>query len=97
MVEKEFGRALRALRLSRNLSQQDFTSVITREHLSRLERGLSQPNLALVRHLATVLKIHPLSLLTLAFHRADDSETLKNLFSQIEADLANVRSPKDDG
>ena len=45
-----FGMALRELRLRRNLSQQDFAGVVTREHLSRLERGVSQPNLELIRN-----------------------------------------------
>lgn len=80
-----FGAALKALRLSRGLSQQSFASVATREHISRLERGLSYPNLLLVCDLAAVLNVHPMSLLALAF--TDEDEKPEQMWRRICADL----------
>lgn len=85
--ENTFGAALRELRLRRNLSQQDFVRVVTREHLSRLERGISQPNLEVIRGLAAVLKVHPMSLLAEAFIRDPDTPDLRALMKLIAKDL----------
>ncbi|WP_416152005.1 helix-turn-helix domain-containing protein [Pseudomonas sp. MH9.2] len=82
-----FGEALRSLRLRQGLSQQDFVRVVSREHLSRLERGVSQPNLQLIRDLAGVLGIHPISLLAKAFERAGDASELRDLMVTIASDL----------
>jgi transcriptional regulator with XRE-family HTH domain len=87
-VENSFGKALRELRLRRNLSQQDFLSVITREHLSRLERGVSQPNLEVIRGLAVVLRVHPVSLLVGTFMGDPDTTELKLLAKTIAKDLS---------
>jgi len=86
-ADKAFGVALRALRDQKGLSQQAFVGVVTREHLSRLERGVSQPNLQLVRELARVLDVHPLSLLLSTFHHNADALMLRTLMTIIANDL----------
>ena len=91
--ENEFGKALRELRLRKNLSQQDFVGVVTREHLSRLERGVSQPNLEVIRGLARVLDIHPISLLVGTFISAPDAADIRKLVKIISNDL-NLRRGK---
>lgn len=82
-----FGAALKALRLSRGLSQQSFATVATREHISRLERGQSIPNLKLVCDLAAILDVHPLSLLTLAFTSEEDGQGLDEAWRRVWLDL----------
>lgn len=92
MAENAFGRALREIRITRGLSQQDFMTVVTREHISRLERGLSQPNLEVVEGLASVLGVHPLSLLALSYQLAtDDLIQLSELFAKMDHDLRPVK------
>ncbi|MGE8050017.1 helix-turn-helix domain-containing protein [Pseudomonas monteilii] len=92
MAENEFGRALREIRLARGLSQQDFTSVVSREHISRLERGVSQPNLEVVEGLAAVLGVHPISLLARSYQLArGDSAQLSELFRTMDHDLRTIR------
>lgn len=83
-----FGMALRELRLRRNLSQQDFAGVVTREHLSRLERGVSQPNLELIRNLSEVLNVHPMSLLAQTFIHDPEASELRSLIKIIAKDLS---------
>ena len=88
MDENPFGAALRKLRLARGLSQQDFVTVVSREHISRLERGVSQPNLDVVEGLANVLGVHPLSLLALSYQQAvAGPQPLHALLDTIEIDL----------
>ncbi|ETK42512.1 hypothetical protein H098_08025 [Pseudomonas fluorescens FH5] len=91
MGDNSFGAALRKLRLARGLSQQDFTDVVSREHISRLERGVSQPNLEVVEGLAAVLSVHPLSLVALSYQEAVNPPTpLSELMKVIEQDLRDV-------
>jgi transcriptional regulator with XRE-family HTH domain len=89
-----FGLALKKLRLARGLSQQSFLNVTTREHLSRLERGVSSPNLTLVCEIARELDIHPMSLLALTFAREESDPALRQLFATILTDL-KVLTPLD--
>jgi transcriptional regulator with XRE-family HTH domain len=85
--KNEFGIALRELRIRRNLSQQDFAGVVTREHLSRLERGVSQPNLELIRDISEVLNVHPMSLLAQTFIHDPDASELRSIIKTIAKDL----------
>lgn len=91
MADNSFGKALRKIRIARGLSQQDFMAVVTREHISRLERGVSQPHLEVVEGLAQVLGVHPLSLLALSYQLATDERThLSDLFLVMDHDLRPI-------
>lgn len=91
MADNAFGKALRNIRIARGLSQQDFMAVVSREHISRLERGISQPNLEIVEGLAQVLGVHPLSLLALSYQLATEERTqLSDLFLVMDHDLRPV-------
>ena len=52
-----FGKALRALRLERDLSQEDFYEVSGRTYVSRLENNGADPSLSKVVQLAQVMGI----------------------------------------
>lgn len=58
--------ALQRARKYRRLTQEDFSDVSSRTYLSSLERGIKSPTLEKIEAIASVLKIHPLTLLTLA-------------------------------
>ncbi|MCK5921298.1 MAG: helix-turn-helix transcriptional regulator, partial [Methylococcales bacterium] len=62
-LKRAFGLALKQLRSERNLSQEDFSDISSRTYLSTLERGLKSPTLEKVDELASVLEVHPLTLL----------------------------------
>lgn len=62
-----FAQALRAVRIERGLSQEDFYEVSGRTYVSRLENHGAEPTLTKIAQLAQVLDVHPLTLLTLAF------------------------------
>lgn len=62
-----FAKALRAVRLERDLSQEDFHEVSGRTYVSRLENNGADPTLSKIVQLAQVLGTHPLTLLALSF------------------------------
>jgi transcriptional regulator with XRE-family HTH domain len=86
-LKAAFGLALKSLRTSRQLTQEDFETVSSRTYLSTLERGLKSPTLEKVDALASVLKVHPLTLLVDCYLRADSGVTLGDLLQRIESEL----------
>lgn len=86
-LKAAFGLALKSLRTSRQLTQEDFETVSSRTYLSTLERGLKSPTLEKVDALASVLKVHPLTLLVDCYLRADSEATLADLLRRIESEL----------
>lgn len=74
-----FSVALKNLRNSKKLTQEDFSQVSSRTYLSTLERGLKSPTLDKVADLASVMEIHPLTLLVDSYLYADPSLSLEKL------------------
>ncbi|WP_019575447.1 helix-turn-helix domain-containing protein [Curvibacter lanceolatus] len=67
VIHNKLPAALKAARAARGLTQEDFGLVSSRTYLSVLERGIQSPTLAKLELLAQTLKIHPLTLLTMAY------------------------------
>lgn len=82
-MRQAFGRALRRLRLQRELTQEHFKGASSRTYLSTLERGQKCPTLDKIIDLAMILDVHPLTLLAGAFLELDDEETIENLAAKI--------------
>lgn len=59
--------AIKAIRKSRNLTQEDFGLVSSRTYLSSLERGLKSPTLDKLDDIATVMAVHPAALVLFAY------------------------------
>lgn len=89
---KHFGEGLQRARKSRGLTQEDFSSVSSRTYLSSLERGIKAPTITKVEQLASVIGVHPLSLLALAY-LPGGLQDLGTLYSQLCADLAVLEGP----
>lgn len=82
-----FAKALRALRVARALSQEDFYDVSGRTHVSRLENDGAQPTLTKVAQLAKVLDVHPLTLLTLSFCNKGTPSEVERLLASVREDI----------
>ena len=54
----------------RGLTQEDFGLVSSRTYLSGLERGLKSPTLGKLEQIASVMQVHPLTLLALTYASA---------------------------
>ena len=71
---KQFGTGLQRARKSRELTQEDFSNVSSRTYLSSLERGMKAPTITKIEEIATVIGVHPLSLIAYAYVPASPDE-----------------------
>ncbi len=88
-LNKAFGEALRAVRLARGLTQEDFGLVSSRTYLSTLERGLKSVTLEKEAQLAKVLSVHPLTVITLAYAQQGRT-TADDLLERIKSELVEL-------
>ena len=88
-IRTGFSRALREIRTSKGLTQEDFSDVSSRTYLSSLERAAKAPTIEKIDAIAKKMGIHPLSLLTLSYERSDDSK-LEQLFATVRNDLSGL-------
>lgn len=84
-----FANALRAVRLERGLSQEDFYEVSGRTYVSRLENSGADPTLSKIVQLAQVLDAHPLTLLTLAFCGKGTPAEIDRLLAGVKEEIAS--------
>jgi transcriptional regulator with XRE-family HTH domain len=84
---KRLGDALRQLRLAGRLTQEDFGTVSSRTYISTVERGLKSPTLGKLEQIASVLGIHPLTLITLAFSGTNDLTDIDTLLKRVRTEL----------
>lgn len=89
-LKSDFPSALRTLRKARGLSQEEFDTVSGRTYVSALERGKKDPTLGKVEQLAEVMKVHPLTLLTLTY-APDTAAELEALFARVQAEIVGMR------
>lgn len=83
-LKQAFGAALKARRLERKLTQEDFSDVSSRTYLSTLERGQKCPTLEKVVELASVLQVHPLTLIAESFLALEPGQTLEALLEMVQ-------------
>ncbi|PTQ74307.1 helix-turn-helix domain-containing protein [Pseudomonas sp. GV071] len=89
-LKKAVGATLKQFRLSKDLSQEDFADVSSRTYMSTLERGVKCPTLEKLEQLASVLDVHPLSLLTAIYLRRGNSCDVDHLFKVVRQDLSEL-------
>ena len=90
-----FGQALKKVRASKNLTQEDFSTVSSRTYLSSLERGLKSPTLEKINQLAGTLDVHPLTILVATYVARDADLDVEGLFQTIKDELAEMSSFQD--
>jgi transcriptional regulator with XRE-family HTH domain len=90
LLLQRFGRGLLAARKKQGMTQEDFGIVSSRTYLSSLERGLKSPTISKIEELASVLKVHPLTLVALAYLPSEDSER-KQLWNRVHSELETIR------
>lgn len=85
-----FGMALKTRRQQRKLTQEDFSDVSSRTYLSTLERGQKCPTLEKVVELASVLQIHPLTLIAESFVVLEPGQTLETLLAIVQREAQQI-------
>jgi len=88
--QKALGLAIRDVRVSRELSQEFFSDISSRTYMSVLEHGRKQPTVSKVNDLARAMGVHPLTILTLAYLKADEISTVNELQHIVEGELLTI-------
>ncbi len=91
-----FGTGLQLARKSRGLTQEDFSIVSSRTYLSSLERGIKSPTISKLEELASVIGIHPVSLLALAYLPNTEPER-EQLCKLVSTELRSICSTANAG
>jgi transcriptional regulator with XRE-family HTH domain len=82
-----FANALRETRSALGITQEDFGVVSSRTYVSSLERGIKVPTLGKIDELASVMGIHPLTLLTLAYAKSTDPKAVAQVLQIVRNEL----------
>ena len=86
-IKEAFAKALKQARISKQLTQEDFSNVSSRTYISSLERGLKNPTLDKINDLASVIGIHPLTLISLAYMADDNKLNTIDLFKLVTNEI----------
>jgi transcriptional regulator with XRE-family HTH domain len=91
-IRPAFAASLRTFRKSKGVTQEDFSEVSSRTYISQLERGLKSPTLDMLESLSQPLGVHPLSLLALAYLKAEEGESLDKVLARVRDEVEGVCS-----
>lgn len=93
-AKNHFGRALRQARHACQLSQEGFGDVSGRTYVSQIERGERQATLNKVDDLASVLAVHPCSLVLISYlsDRATP-DSIDRLLAQVRSEAIRLLLP----
>lgn len=89
-LKKAFGQALKQMRTHKGLTQEDFSNVSSRTYLSTLERGLKSPTIDKLDEIASVIEVHPVSILVHSYLLRDRSMTIEQLFERVQKELGSL-------
>lgn len=87
-ISNNLPQAMKAVREIRGLTQEDFGLVSSRTYLSGLERGLKSPTLGKLEQIASVMQVHPLTLLALTYARTPSPEATAEVLDRVRQDVA---------
>lgn len=86
-LKTAFGLALKQVRNRQHLTQEDFSETSSRTYISTLERGIKSPTLEKVEQLSKVLKVHPLTVMVMAYLYKENDQDLSSLLKSIENEV----------
>jgi transcriptional regulator with XRE-family HTH domain len=89
-IKDAFAAALKQARTAKRLTQEDFSNVSSRTYVSTLERGLKNPTLDKIEDLAGVMRLHPLTLITVAYMIERNDTDPKELFRIVTKELSQL-------
>lgn len=91
-ISNNLPQAIKAVREIRGLTQEDFGLVSSRTYLSGLERGLKSPTLGKLEQIASVMQVHPLTLLALTYATSPSPEATAEVLDRVQKDVAQLWS-----
>jgi len=87
-LKQAFGATLRGLRQRKNRTQEDFYIVSSRTYISTLERGIKSPTMEKLDDIASVLGVHPATLIV-STYMEKNNEDLESVLQRIREDLTD--------
>jgi transcriptional regulator with XRE-family HTH domain len=88
--QNQLGKAFRQVRHARGLTQEDFAHESGRTYISELERCVKHPTLQKIDELTGPLKIHPLTLVALAYLDQADLGALEELLAEVRKEAEEI-------
>lgn len=88
--KSDIAKALRLVRVSKGLTQEDFSLVSSRTYMSSLERGIKSPTLGKLEDIAETLGVHPMTLLAIAYCKDQTEDAIADLLGFVRTDLASL-------
>lgn len=86
-LKQAFGQALKQLRMSQGLTQEDFSDVSSRTYLSTLERGLKSPAIDKLDEIGAAMGIHPATILIYSYLLKTSSTEVEKVLDRIRDEL----------
>lgn len=89
-LKSAFGRILSQLRVEQGYTQEDFSNVSSRTYISTLERGLYSPTLEKLDDIASVINVHPITLL-IGCYALKENCSVEDVLASLLADIEGFR------
>jgi transcriptional regulator with XRE-family HTH domain len=86
-----FATALRTARIARGLSQEALGELSSRTYVSTLERGLKSPTLHKVEQFASMLDLHPLTLLVMTYANSISIRDVEQALNEVRTEIQALR------
>ena len=95
-IRKGLARSLKLARRAKGLVQEDFSDVSGRTYLSEMERGVKSPTLDKIDALARVMKLHPLTVIALAYAQNLQERDIESLLNRVRGETEVLLRHVDD-
>lgn len=69
------------------MAQEEFDTVSSRTYVSELERGVRQATVVKINSIASVMQVHPLTVLTLSYCRTPSALEASTLLARISDEI----------
>lgn len=86
-LKKALGDSLRRIRTQKKLTQEDFSQISSRTYMSTLERGIYSPTVDKLDAIASVLNVHPVTVLAACYLHADNGVGSEELLRRVRKEL----------
>ena len=89
-TKANIGRALIQVRAARGVTQEDLLFAVSRRHVGRIEQGHQVPSIHVIENLAESLRIHPMTLIAMAYSQEADVQSIDQVLQEVKADLLEL-------
>lgn len=89
-LKTALGHSLRRIRTQKKLTQEDFSQISSRTYMSALERGVYSPTVVKLDAIASLLGVHPVSVLAASYLHIDEGGTVEDLIQRLQTELEEI-------